>query len=230
MGNYQVDSSPKQRKTTVAHKGRHNADQALLLALSCGATAENAARSVGVSARTVHRRLKDPEFCERLEAARAERTRRTADMLAAGAVGAVKKLIELQESPVPHSVQLGAARALLQLSIDFRQHASTEERLTALEQQVKETTPRGHEHERIIPGRALGKQQQDPLQEENRSDPGDSLLATQAFPSTGAEGALLQSSGFAAGYPIPSTQAEIPATGFSEEKAQRCTLKPWPKG
>lgn len=46
-------------------RGRRNADEALLAALACGATVENAARTVGISARTAHRRLKEEGFQKR---------------------------------------------------------------------------------------------------------------------------------------------------------------------
>ena len=56
----------------MAHKGRRNADQALLMALACGATVEAAARTAGVSETTAHRRLKDPKFSNQLQQLKAE--------------------------------------------------------------------------------------------------------------------------------------------------------------
>ena len=44
---------------------RKTADEALLRALACGATVENAARTAGISARTAHRRLKEEAFQKR---------------------------------------------------------------------------------------------------------------------------------------------------------------------
>ena len=46
----------------MAGNGRKNADQALMLALACGATVESAARKASVSESTIYRRLKDPGF------------------------------------------------------------------------------------------------------------------------------------------------------------------------
>ena len=44
----------------MSRRGRKNADDAVLLALACGATVAQAAHRAGVSERTVYRRLKDP--------------------------------------------------------------------------------------------------------------------------------------------------------------------------
>jgi len=46
----------------VAHRGRKEADEALLQALACGATVETAAQRAGIGERTAYRRLADPEF------------------------------------------------------------------------------------------------------------------------------------------------------------------------
>jgi hypothetical protein len=46
------------------------ADKALLTALACGATVEQAARKAGLGERTVYRRLDDPEFLQRLRQGR----------------------------------------------------------------------------------------------------------------------------------------------------------------
>jgi hypothetical protein len=54
----------------MAHRGRRQADDALLMALACGATVENAARQAGVSLRTAHRRMADESFRQRLQALR----------------------------------------------------------------------------------------------------------------------------------------------------------------
>jgi DNA-binding Lrp family transcriptional regulator len=92
----------------MSHQGRHGADEALLLALACGATKENAARKVGISERTVYRRLKDLEFRKRLHAVKADMVQRAASVLTASAMEAVKTLLSLQDGTVSNSVRLGA--------------------------------------------------------------------------------------------------------------------------
>jgi hypothetical protein len=120
----------------MARRGRHNADDALVLALACGATAENAARTASVSLRTVYRRLADPAFRTRLQGARTDMVQRATGMLTAAALEAVKTLLGLQHASVPAAVRLGAARAILEIGAKLREVADLEARLAALEQQV----------------------------------------------------------------------------------------------
>src|SRR5690348_10928552 len=103
----------------MPQRGKSRIDDALLLALSCGAGAENAARNAKVSVRTVYRRLATPEFKRRLDELKASIVQRTADMLAGAGMEAVKVLVTLQQDPaVPPSVRLAAARTVL----DFGNH------------------------------------------------------------------------------------------------------------
>jgi hypothetical protein len=117
----------------MAQKGRSNADQKLVLALSCGATVESAARQAGVCERTVYRRLKDPEFNAKLQAARQEMVERTANMLTAAAIESVKTLLRLQGAGVPYAVQLGAARSIIELGTKLRESAELSARVEAIE-------------------------------------------------------------------------------------------------
>ena len=125
----------------MAQRGRHNADEALVLALACGATVENAARTAGVSLRTVYRRLAEPAFRTRLQGARAEMVQRATAMLTAAALEAVKTLLVLQQASVSAAVRLGAARAILELGAKLREVADLEARLAALEQQMAMANP-----------------------------------------------------------------------------------------
>src|SRR4051812_37627735 len=92
--------------------GRSRADEALTLALACGATVEAAAAKAGVSPTTAFRRLKDPEFQQRLQRARAEMVQRATAMLTAAAMEAVKTLLDLQGKACPATTRLGAAKAV----------------------------------------------------------------------------------------------------------------------
>jgi hypothetical protein len=123
------------------NEGRRGADEALLLALACGATKENAAHKAGVSERTVYRRLKDPEFRQRLQTLRTDMVQRAANVLTASAMEAVKTLLSLQEGTVSNSVRLGAARTILEQMARLRELADVEERLSALEQRLENKEP-----------------------------------------------------------------------------------------
>jgi hypothetical protein len=120
-----------------AHRGRKNADDQLLQLLACGATVEQAAQQAGVSARTAHRRLKDPSFQQRLQAARSDMVQRTSGMLTAAAMEAVKTLLTLQHAEIPAAVRLGAARAVLELGLKLREVSNLTERIEALEAQMR---------------------------------------------------------------------------------------------
>jgi hypothetical protein len=116
---------------------RRNADDALLMALACGATVESAARSAGVSEATAHRRLAEPEFKRRMLEFRAEVMQRTAGSLTAASQEAVRTLLALQKDGVAPSVRLGAARAVLEIGMKVREVAELEVQLDELRQKVE---------------------------------------------------------------------------------------------
>lgn len=120
----------------MPRRSRHDTDEALLLALACGATVESAADKAGISRRTAHRRLADPAFRRRLSALRADMLQRTAGMLTAASLESVKTLLTLQGAANPAAVRLGAAKAILSLGPAYREVSEWEERLLALEQRL----------------------------------------------------------------------------------------------
>ncbi|MCH8148260.1 MAG: hypothetical protein IH987_09755 [Planctomycetes bacterium] len=117
----------------MAGNGRKNADQALMLALACGATVESAARKSGVSESTVYRRLKDLGFKRELAKLQAEMVQRATAMLTASTLEAAKTLLSLQDPSMPPAVRLGAARAVVDFGVKMRQLVELEERLAAME-------------------------------------------------------------------------------------------------
>jgi hypothetical protein len=116
----------------MARPKKGNEDRLLLL-LACGATQEAAARSVGISERTVRRRLRDPDFCRRLQALRTEMMQRLAGLLMAASGEAVKVLVALLKEDTAAGVRLGAARTVLQLNLEVHEATELEQRLAALE-------------------------------------------------------------------------------------------------
>jgi hypothetical protein len=117
----------------VSDKTRKKAEDALLLALACGATAESAARQCRVSERTVFRRLADPDFRRRLQELRADMVLRTSGALTAASTESVRTLLELQKPTHSGTVRLGAARAILEIGMRLREVVELEARLAALE-------------------------------------------------------------------------------------------------
>jgi hypothetical protein len=120
----------------VPRTPRKKAEDALLLALACGATVEQAARQCGLSDRTVYRRLADPGFKRRLQGVRADFVQRTAGTMTAAGTEAVRTLLELLKPAAPPPVRLGAAKAVLEIGLKVREVAEFEERMTALEQRL----------------------------------------------------------------------------------------------
>ena len=118
----------------MTRRGRKVTDEQLLLALACGATVEAAARQLSVNESTVYRRLADPAFGERLHKLRSDMVQRSAGMLTAAAMEAVRTLLDLQQKSVPGAVRLGAARAVLEIGIKMRELSDIQERIEALEQ------------------------------------------------------------------------------------------------
>ena len=96
-----------QEKSEMADKYVKKADTMLLLALACGATAEQAARQTGLTSRTVYRRLQDESFRQQIQEIRAEMVQRTAATLTAAGSESVKTLLALQQTTVPRGGALG---------------------------------------------------------------------------------------------------------------------------
>jgi hypothetical protein len=97
---------------------------------------ETAARQAGVSDTTVYRRLKEPEFLAKLQAARQEMVDRMASMLTAASLESGKTLLKLLGDGHPFAVQLGAAKAILEYGLKLRENADLGQRLAALEAQM----------------------------------------------------------------------------------------------
>jgi hypothetical protein len=108
-------------------------DDALILALACGANVEAAAKKAGMSRRTVTRRMQDPIFRRKVDEKRGELLYRTAAMLNAGCGEAVKTLLGLQQGSAPPTVRLGAAKAILEQAIRLKEVVDLEQRIAAIE-------------------------------------------------------------------------------------------------
>jgi hypothetical protein len=117
-------------------KFRKKSATKLLLVLACGATVEQAAKQVGMSERTIYRRLSEPEFQRELAKVRADMVQRTAGTLTAASSEAVKTLVSLLKIEGSPPVRLGAARAILEVGMKLREVADLEQRLLDLEQQL----------------------------------------------------------------------------------------------
>lgn len=110
-----------------------NNDLELALHLAGGASVADAAKKAGIHRTTVYRRLEDPAFRQQVAAIRAAWLDGAVGQLSDAAAKAVEMLVELLESP-SHSIRLGAARAILSIGPELREHIEWDARIVALEQ------------------------------------------------------------------------------------------------
>lgn len=107
---------------------------AAVLALAQGEPTSNAAKSAGVTTRTVERWCADPEFALEVRSTRTELLNAAVGQLAAGAVEAVATLRAAMANPDEKGhVRVQAARSLLDALLPLRESLDLEQRLAALE-------------------------------------------------------------------------------------------------
>jgi hypothetical protein len=109
-----------------------NGDVLLVSLLAAGVNRRDAAKQVGISEGTVYRRLRTPEFRERLDEARSSMLDEALGLLTRASTAAALKLEALLDA-TSEQVALGAARAILELGTRMREVEGIEERLEALE-------------------------------------------------------------------------------------------------
>jgi len=113
----------------MARTTRNKVEQALLQALACGASVENAAHKAGVCERTVYRRLAEPGYRAQVSQLRADMVQRTAGLLTAAGLGSVKTLVDLQNDvAVAAGVRRRSARDILEMGLKLRESADQVER------------------------------------------------------------------------------------------------------
>ena len=125
-------------------------EDALLTALACGLSVEQAARQTGVSTRTIQRRLAEANFRFRLDELRHEMLARSCAMLTAAGVESVRTLVELLKPQQAATTRLQAARAILDLGVKLRQLVDVEERVHDLERRYAELSAELSEREAAI--------------------------------------------------------------------------------
>lgn len=104
----------------------------LILAMAEGLSIADAAERAGVSERTAHRRLAEPDVQARLEKLRDEMFSRATRHLSGLSLRAARKLGELIDEP-DRTVALRAIKVILETGCRLREMVSIEERIAALE-------------------------------------------------------------------------------------------------
>ena len=105
----------------------------MIIALTQGMTQEAAARTVGVTSKTIRRKLADPRFTAKLRAAQDRIYEHAAGKLASLMTCAADTLGELLSEDNP-SIRLRAAQVLLDSGLRFREHLELADRIAALEE------------------------------------------------------------------------------------------------
>lgn len=126
----------------MAGNGRKSSDETLILALASGASRASAAKAAGVSERTVFRRMQDADFRQRLDEARATMLSNAVARLTASATSAAVTLHNLLTAD-SETVQLGAARSILELGSRLRESTELAARIAALESAADATGAAG---------------------------------------------------------------------------------------
>ena len=107
-------------------------DEALIVLLASGRDVRTAAKQAGMGERTAHRRLTDPEFRQRVTAARAQFYEEALGRLSRATTSAVETLVALLDADA-ETVRLGASRSILDLGMKLRESVALEQRVAELE-------------------------------------------------------------------------------------------------
>jgi len=119
--------------------GERPVDDRLALAIASGASVRDAAQGAGVSERTAHRRLADPDFVRLVSLFRREMTTQALGMLTAASTEAATTVRSLLASN-NETVRLGAVRTILDARTKLAEHTEIVERIERLEEQLAATT------------------------------------------------------------------------------------------
>jgi hypothetical protein len=113
------------------------ADAALVVHLASGVSPAGAAKLAGVSEATAYRRLSDPTFRQRVEAARSSFWDRALGILSKGAAESATALRRLLRSD-DGRLKLQAAKVLLEQGMKVRELVDVVQRVEELERMVQE--------------------------------------------------------------------------------------------
>lgn len=113
-------------------------NRVLVTLLATGMSQCAAAEAAGVSESTVTRRMATPEFREKVETARHELTTQAAGQLLSAVPKAISTLSSLAETAASEGIRLNAAKAVLEMTIKWREHGDLLEKLVELQKLVEQ--------------------------------------------------------------------------------------------
>ena len=110
-------------------------DEAILAALLSHSSPSGAAKSLGVSANVVLKRMRDPEFAAEVRRRRAEVLQSCIDSMALMVNNALSVLNKVMlDDSAPHSVRVQACNAILSNYLAYQEHITIASRVQALEE------------------------------------------------------------------------------------------------
>ncbi len=111
---------------------RSHDNSLLILGLARGLTYAEAGQQAGVPAKTVFRRMQDPEFRRQVDEAKTELVARLAARYAAEGDATLAGLVELRDNAESEQVRLGALRTINEYLVKLREHADLQTQLDEL--------------------------------------------------------------------------------------------------
>jgi hypothetical protein len=128
------------KSATEGDRRRAAQDELIIEALAAGLSYADAGASARVTARTVGRRMSEPEFAARVSQRRGERVSEITGALTTMSHDAIDVLRETMADGKPGD-QLRAAHLTLTLMSKFRSETEMEQRLASVERQLAEGAP-----------------------------------------------------------------------------------------
>ena len=119
---------------SIARIGKLRGEPKALLLISQGLPLGDVANQVGVSERTLRRRLSDPEYQAKIGKLRAEYLAEAVGMLTQSSTTAVTTLVELATTAKSETARLGAAKAILEYAVSIGENLEVRQRISALEE------------------------------------------------------------------------------------------------
>jgi hypothetical protein len=113
-------------------------DDALAAMLAAGLEYAEAGERVSLSARTVRRRMSDPEFRRRVDDLKALAAQRAVALLTSNMSAAALELGRLLADGESEKTRLAAARAIIELGLKVRDQIDLEQRVQELERRAAE--------------------------------------------------------------------------------------------
>jgi hypothetical protein len=120
---------------TTSDTPRKSRDAIIVMLMAAGRTIESTATAAGVSPATICRRLRKPEFQDRIQVARARFAADAGARLGSMMGKASDVLARLLDSQ-NEKIKLAAAREVLTLGVKLRREGEWEERMEAIERQL----------------------------------------------------------------------------------------------